>query len=419
MAATASEWPELEVALRALSAETGGGTLFVALMPPLVQVKSIQLPPVAAEDASRIISRGAGKYFVGAREAQVVGVRAEEGERGGPTMATASAASVRVIAAVRDAAEDAGWKIGRIVPAQSAWIAAADHVYAKSDALVDHGRIVVVDEDRTEVMFKSSGRPDGYRHLRGLGNDGEKLLELVAVRHQSMPASRNGMRPIAIIGDDEARRRLAPMLRDRGLHPLEPEGHWSRIMNSAALSAAHFAPLTEELELVTDEARSTRVEARNRLAGALGGVAAALFLGAFLVQYSGLRRELASVDARRSEIRQSVDSLLESERAIARLTAPISALDSIRTNSARFSVVLADVARYLPVDSYLTSLTARADSLNVSGNGKDAGLAIDGLRHSPSLANVEQAGNISRKDEIATFSLHATVRKEKRAGDGP
>ncbi len=424
MPPTASEWPELEIALRALAADSGGGSLFLALLPPLVQVRSIQLPPVDAEDALVLVTRGAGKYFSGAREPQVISVNAHEGEKGEPTMALACAASARVIQAVREAVNGAGWKVARIVPAQSAWLTAADHVWAKSDALVDHGRLIVVDEDRTEVIFKRGGRAESFRHLRGLGDDGEKLLELIAVTPDSAQnalakQSRNGLRPVAIIGADSIRHRLAPVLRERGLQPMEPEGVWKQVMTSPSLCAAHFAPLTEDLELVTQQARNTREASYNRLAVVLGGVAAAMFLGGLGAQYWGLEREVAFLQAKRDSIKTAVTQVRDAQRRIGTLGAPIGALDSLRSQTIKWSLVLEDIAAHLPADAYATSIRMKRDSVNVDGQGKDAGTALESLRASPSLMDVKQAGQIRRDAELSYFNLVAKVKRERVGGDPP
>jgi hypothetical protein len=322
------------------------------------------------------------------------------------------------VEAIRDAAEGAGWKVARIIPAQSAWIAAADHVWAKSDALVDHGRVIVLDQDRTEVIFKSAGRAESFRHLRG-GADSGKLLELVAVRSVSPPggAARNGLRPVAIIGGDGYRRQLAPALRDRGLHPLEPEGVYTSVMDSAPLAAAHFAPLTHELELVTEDARSSREQARKRLAAVLGGFAAVLVIGGLGVQYWGMQRELASLQARRDSVRGAVGQVLDAQNRIGSLGAPIAGLDSLRAQSVKWSVVLSDVAQHLPAEAFVLGLRARDDSVNLQGKARDAGQAIEGLRLVPSLRDVRQAGQIRRDRDTATFDVVAWIRRDIPRGN--
>ena len=423
MQPTESAWEDLEIALRALAADSGStGSLFIALLPPLIQIRSIQLPPVDALDATRLVQRGAAKYFVGAREPQVVSVIAREGEKGQGTQALACAAPARVVQAIKSAAEAAGWKVARIIPAQSAWLTAADHVFSKSDALVDHGRVVVIDADRTEIIFKRFGRAESFRHLTGAGNSGAKVLEVIASQQGDATAaeqrtSRNGLRPVAIIGDDATRKQFAPALRDRGLLPLEPEGVYHRVMSSPALAAAHFAPLTEDLELVTEEARSNKEQNLQKLAVVLGGVAALFFLGGLGVQYWGLKNEKALLDARRDSVRVAVNQVIDTQNKIGSLGKPISGLDSVRAQTVRWSMVLSDIAQHLPKDAFITYVKAKGDTVVLQSKAKDAGEALQGLRRAPSLRDVQQAGQIRRELDTATFDVSALVRRAN-GGEG-
>jgi hypothetical protein len=289
-------------------------------------------------------------------------------------------------------------------------------VWAKSDALVDHGRVIVFDDDRTEVVFKRGGRAESFRHLRGEAATGDKLLDMVAVsRGASQPASgapgKVGLRPAAVIGPSEIRQKLASSLRDRGLQPMDATGLYAMVMSSAALAAAHFAPLTEALELVTAEVASSKAQARNRLAGVLAGVAALLFLGGFGAQYWGMQREVVQLRAKRDSVREAVNQVLEAQNKIGSLGAPVSGVDSLRNDAVRWSLVVADVAQHLPTSAYILTLNARGDSISFSGKGLDAGLALVGLGRVPTLQEVQQAGNIRMDMDTATFAVVARVRK--------
>ena len=47
----------------------------VALLPPLVELRRISLPRLQPDEHRRVIARDVGRYFMGAREPQIVGDR--------------------------------------------------------------------------------------------------------------------------------------------------------------------------------------------------------------------------------------------------------------------------------------------------------------------------------------------------------
>src|SRR5215468_7522830 len=75
-------WSSLAAAFAELARALGGaagagaenGTLVVSLMPPLTEVRRLELPPLRADELQRTLTRDASRYFVQARGPQVVGV---------------------------------------------------------------------------------------------------------------------------------------------------------------------------------------------------------------------------------------------------------------------------------------------------------------------------------------------------------
>ena len=99
----------LAEALRAMPA--GAPAVAVALLPPLAEVRSITLPPLADDERDRFLARNAARYFLGARGAQEVGSAVMTGG-GGASVTMAAAAAQAVMTAVELAVADAG-QIGR------------------------------------------------------------------------------------------------------------------------------------------------------------------------------------------------------------------------------------------------------------------------------------------------------------------
>jgi len=93
-------WPALVDALKQLATalNSSGGELAVALMPPLTELRQIELPPLDEDSMQRLLARNASRYFIGARAAQVIGaVRpADRTEtEAAPVIAAAASASAR------------------------------------------------------------------------------------------------------------------------------------------------------------------------------------------------------------------------------------------------------------------------------------------------------------------------------------
>src|SRR5690242_8108532 len=90
-----ANWPSLASALSGLARELGvtGGRLAVSLMPPLAEVRQLDLPPMREEDLTRLLSRNPARYFVGARGPQIVGASAPIRRARGETSPVIAAAA--------------------------------------------------------------------------------------------------------------------------------------------------------------------------------------------------------------------------------------------------------------------------------------------------------------------------------------
>jgi hypothetical protein len=310
----AASWPSLAAALRELAdllgvekgGGGGGGQLVVALMPPLTEVRRLDLPPLRDDELHRLLSRNASRYFLNAREAQIVGT-ATGRRRGrgavGPDPIVGAAASARLIAAIENAARDAGWTIDAIVPAEAGWRTAAVTLWPAFNKGVSH--LLVHHGDRTDVLRLEEGRLAGVRRFRGGAADADLITE------RGSQSRDNGTAPrVAAIGTRALRDDLTRVLTGRGAIISAPPGDWTNGVDDAALVAASFAVAHEELALRTEAALVARAQ-RSRFATVYVAAAAVVLLAAAAwTELWGVRRELAAVQAKRDQIKPRLETTL-------------------------------------------------------------------------------------------------------------
>ena len=127
----------------------------IALIPPLVDLRRVTLPPLRVEERRRVLERDAARYFVGARDAQVV---ASEGS-------LAAAAPARLIEELEGAVAECGWTLSTIVPAHVAWA-----------ARLGNGHHAVRLPHATEVLRVSEGRLVERARLRTGESPGDATI---------------------------------------------------------------------------------------------------------------------------------------------------------------------------------------------------------------------------------------------------
>ena len=187
-------WPSLAKALRDLADELGtsGGRLVVALMPPLTEVRRLQLPPLKREQVLQVLSRNAGRYFVTAREPQVVGTSfARRPSRSGPSPVLGAAASARLVNAIIAAAREAGWTVEGVVPAEVGWSSAATSIWPSFSKGSAH--VLVHHADRTDLLTLDGGELASVRRFRAGAIDTDLITGALAASRSNGTAPRVGM----------------------------------------------------------------------------------------------------------------------------------------------------------------------------------------------------------------------------------
>jgi hypothetical protein len=401
------KWPSLEAALEELATVLGtsGGHLTVALMPPLTEVRRIELPPVSRDQAQQLLSRNAARYFVTAREPQVVGTaNGKRPTRAGPSPILGAAASARLVGAIHAAAHQAGWVVDAVVPADVGWGAAATALWPAFSRGTSH--VVVHHDDRTDLLRLDAGQLSAVRRFRP-GSADSSLIE------SALAESRlNGTPPrVGSLGANDHRVALASSLgRDSATVSLPPVD-WTTAASDPMYIAASFATADNGLTLHAGSVANLESARGRRISLSILGLSLALLATAAGLHLWGLNRELAAVNAERESLRPELQSTLARRSTFESSNQKLSTLFAAHREAPYLSGVIASVTDALPEDAYLLSLRARRDTLIIDGLARNAAAAFDAIELIPELANVQSIAGIQRQlQDDGTALEHFTIQ---------
>jgi hypothetical protein len=416
-------WPSLTTALRELGAALGvaGGTLDVALSPPLAEVRVIELPPLGEAELQRLLARNAGRYFVAARGAQVVGTSVPaRRKRGAPVPVVAAAAPLRLIVAIREAARDAGWTVEIVAPAETAWAGAATVIWpalARRD-----GHVLVTHDERTDLLQLENGRLAGVRRFRAGAADAAAVAEaLIPPAGAAQPRS-----SVVAFGRTAPRDELARALSALGVAVTPPPAEWAERAASPERIAALHAGAEDGPVLRTVADQETRREHARRATMIVVATAAALFVLAAGIELWGVKRQLADVQAQRAALKPQLATTLVGRMSVDGAWSRLSELTAAERDAPRWSVVLARLSEHLVSDAYLTGFRGRGDSVVIDGLADRAALVFNAIERTPGLSGVRAAAPVRREapadggDPMERFTLAARVGDRRTpAADAP
>jgi Tfp pilus assembly protein PilN len=399
-AADGASWPSLATALADLAQSLGvtEGTLAVSLMPPLTELRRLELPPVRDDELQRLIARNASRYFVNARGPQLVGAQpAGRRTRGAPVPIIAAAASARLIAAIRGAAAHAGWTIETVAPAESAWAAAALALWpavARQSAWV-----LVAHDDRTDLLQLEAGRLVGVRRFRAGAGDAAMIVDTVG------SAARVG-----VAGSAAHRRALSAALSSAGVHVMAPSGEWSTAADSVDLLAAHFAGSDVGPVLRGEDAVALARDRSRKAAWLTAAIAAALLFVAAGIEFWGVHHQLRLVQSERARLRPQIASTMVGRTTVDATYRHLAVLNGIERSAPQWSAVIATLSAAVPEDAHLTAIRARDDSLIVDGLALHAARVFDALERTTDLTDVKAPAPVRRElQEDGSALDHFTI----------
>jgi hypothetical protein len=382
-------WTSLIAAFAELARALGGqpGALAISLMPPFTEVRRIALPPLGRDEMQRVLSRGASRYFVGARGPQVVGASpATRRRRGEMLPVVAASASARLVDAIRAAAEGAGFTIESIAPAESAWASAAFALwpaFARQSAFV-----IVCQDERTHVLELDGKRLVGVRRFRGGSADAQLIADTVT------PGARVG-----IAGDARARHELAAALNLHAVNASSAGGDWGSAAAHPEVLAAHFAGGDAGPALRAEDDVAIERAGVRRLAWSLGAAAAGLLLLSAGIELWGVKRQLADVRAERARLRPELASTLVGRSTLDATYRELSALNAMEGGTPHWSSVIVTLSQSVPEDAFLTAIRARADSLIIDGMAPHAKKVFDAMQGTSGLLDVKASAPVRRETQ--------------------
>jgi hypothetical protein len=405
--AGAAGWPSLGAALRQLADKLGAteGKLVVALMPPLTEVRRLDLPPLKREQVLQLLARNASRYFVTAREPQVVGTSIpKRPSKTGSVPVLGAAASARLVNSIASAAKDAGWILEGVVPAEVGWSAAASAMWPSLAKGTAH--VLVHHDDRTDLLRLESGALAGVRRFRA----GSLDAQLIASALQESRA--NGTAPrVGALGVTAPRQDLARVLPRESAVVSAPPSEWVGASSDPMVAAATFVSPDDALTLRTEDVSELRARAGRRTTALIFAAAILLLLLSAGFELWGAKRELAAVQAERARIRPQLQTTLAGQSTFEASNRKLAALFAAHRQAPQLSAVIASVTDALPEGAYLMSFRARGDTLVVDGLAKSSEEAFAGLESVPELANVKAIGGVQRQlQDDGTALEHFTVQ---------
>ena len=386
-AADGASWPSLASAFADLARTLGTteGSLSISLMPPLTEVRRLDLPPLSDEDLQRLLSRNASRYFVNARTPQIVGASAAKRRaRGKPSPVIAVAASTRLIASVRAAAQQSGWTVESVAPAESAWTAGALALwpaFARQNAYA-----LIAHADRTDLLQIEDGRLAGVRRFRAGSADASMIADAVG------PTAR-----IGVAGSGAEGRAISAALAALNVTTSTPTGEWAGFAEDPGVLAAQFAGTDAGPTLRTEGAVAADRASARKMTWILAGAAAAMFLAAALIQLWGVHHQLALVRAERARLRPQLSSTLVGRTTVDATYRHLAALAAAERGAPRWSSIIAALSESVPEEAHLTAIRARNDSLIVDGLAQHAARVFDALEKTNGLVEVKAASPVRRE----------------------
>lgn len=362
--------------------------LRLAILPPLCEVRLLDLPGLREEEIERVLRRDSSRHFLaGGRSLTVGGIRLGSSGKALAAPVLAAAVPANLLDAANTAAQVHGWEIDRIIPAHAAWWDALES--AGSGGKRSHGSL-------TQLLVASLG--DAVHAIRVEENGSAQLRrfpasDLEAIREVS-GAPTGG---VLILGTRDERAGISELLRVDGWSELRPGDGVADAREVAARGAADALP-----EIVPAFIARKRLTRERGFTSRAFAAAAVLLIIAAGIYYWGAARAYASVRSERAQLRAVVAPALAARDSLDLLTSRLEDLAALEGQTSGWTAFMVELAVLLPPETHLVSLRAVGDTVVIEGAGGRAGEALEALRTTPLLRDVQLEGPIQRDLEGGT-----------------
>ena len=362
----ADDWPELREAFDILRSKfpQGRATLTLALLPPLVHVRTTLRRGLKDREIAMLIRRDPGRYFLHGSGAGSVTVMPGMGKDDALLIHTPE----HVLDAITTAAEQAGWILSAAAPGQYAWAAEARRTRA---------RVVAVDMGRTTHMLRVvRGRIVAARTVLSSAPEQEwqAAIALDAVENSDLPPRSDDARLRLVLGG-----RSAPSAEN-------VEGESENVWAGRRAACGRMPWYAPAIRNCTMQRRHDRGLVRRATLLAAAGVAA-LLLGD-VVRLIRIQSELNDIDRARAGIRGAATAAAAARERALDDSSATQALLSDAAIPPSWAEVLAHVAYALPKTAFLTRVVGSTDSLMIEARSLNPALALEALTAIPGVTNV-------------------------------
>lgn len=379
---------DLKASLESAGAgDTSGASVRVALLPPLADVRLVPFPPMRRREMEEVLARDVGRYFVGVRGPQVVGVRMPPGRRASPasekgefpSMLAAAAPSV-LLEALRGALEEVGWRCESFSAAQGAWIELAGEVGKGGES---SARAVVAVVGDAAHLFRFGGSLAGVEKVRQV---------LIRDRAELARAIGEGPGQALVLASSGSFDSIQEALSQKGWNAVRDPDGWREIEEGTAARVTAASPSLVPFSLARE-----RRERTWKLARVLVGTAVVLLLGSAVAQFWGAHRELSALRSRRADLREEVLPLLSARDSLEELRNRARSMAKLSEESPLWTRSLVELAAVLPPDAYVTGFYASGDTVEIEAAGTRAGEVIQALREAGLFQELKLQGVVERE----------------------
>jgi hypothetical protein len=402
--------PELQAALGLRQAR-----LWVVLLPPLVELKRLELPRLSRDELERVIARDANRYFLtGTKGQAVVAVSLPPTRARGMTPMLAALAQIPLLEQLADQVAGLGWSLERITPACTAWAALAGRTRGRATGIW----IAVALSDSLELLHVEDGRIAAVRRLPLRLGPRQLGAEVAASVRAAATAAAGADEPgeLLVLAPTEIRDELTRSFTACGLRTTD-SGPQATARDPDLVAALH-ARGTDPLDLVPPTAAEAHRRRAVRLTRIAAGAAAALLVMAGGLEWWGVRRELDQVIARRHSIHAQVTQAMSVRSSIEDLDHRVAALQSAESRRPTWSATMGTLASTLPPDAHLIAWRADADTLRVEGLADRAAGVFEGLARMTGVAGVRADAPVRQETRDSAPPLEHFLLSARLASTG-